>query len=223
MWCQKIFNISMHRSGGQSVHDLLVRSGISSVHFPALVKGINYQNLVTGHESDTSRVADTLLPVIKMVTAVSDAPIAALYEALECGYPNSAFILIYRNPFDWVRSVRNHIGDRDFDVFERVQYWRYLDDKPMSLIRITDNELYSAYLSHVRDVLAFFRKRDNLLFLDLQDPDAGPSICRFLRVPPISLRHIDFRLGHRVRTQVFNDVYKSGADFVTSEPSKPQI
>jgi len=63
---------------------------------------------------------------MEMVTAVSDVPIAVLYEQLEYAYPNSGFILTYRNPFDWVLSVRNHIGDRDLNVFEKVQYWRYL-------------------------------------------------------------------------------------------------
>ena len=124
---RKIFNISLHRSGTQSVHDLLVRSGVSSIHWPGgVIKGVSYENQVRGHEHDVEHVTAALAPLMEMVTAVSDVPIAVLYEQLEYAYPNSGFILTYRNPFDWVLSVRNHIGDRDLNVFEKVQYWRYL-------------------------------------------------------------------------------------------------
>jgi Sulfotransferase domain len=188
---QKIFNVSLHRSGTQSVHDLLVRSGVSSVHWPGVINGVNYQELIAGHEMDTSYMAALLEPVIKLFTALSDVPIPALFETLDGAYPGSAFILTFRSPFDWVRSVRNHIGDRDFKAFERVQYWRYLAGKPMSLRTIEDAQLYSAYLTHHRDVLTFFEKRHNLLFINLQDREAGEKICAFLGFPPLRLRHID--------------------------------
>ena len=101
--------------------------------WPGVIKGINYEDQVAGHENDLSYVAAALAPVIDMVTAISDVPIAALYEKLEFIYANRALILVYRNPFDWVRSVRNHIGDRNFNVFEKVQYWRYFAGEPTSL------------------------------------------------------------------------------------------
>ena len=199
---QKIFNVSIHRSGTQSVHDLLVRSGVSSVHWPGAIKGVNYQDQIAGHENDRPYVAAALAPVIEMVTAVSDVPIAVLYDQLEYTYADSAFILMFRSPFAWVRSVRSHIGNRDFNVFERVQYWRYFPSRPASLRTIEDTGLYSAYLTHYRDVLTFFEKRNNCLFLDLQEPEAGQRICRFLGFRPIALRHIDFRLGNQVPTRV---------------------
>ena len=204
MWFRKIFNVSLHRSGTQSVHDLLVRCGVSSIHWPAVVKEVNYHDRVAGHENDGSYVAAALAPVIDMVTAVSDVPIAAIYERIESTYANSAFILAYRSPFDWVQSIRNHIGDRDFNVFEKVQYWRYFGQQPRSLRTIKNDELYCAYFTHHRDVLTFFEKRRNCLFLDLQAPDAGERICRFLEFPPIALRRIDFRLGNAVPTRVFD-------------------
>jgi hypothetical protein len=204
VWFQKIFNISLHRSGTQSVHDLLVRSGISSIRWPGVVKGVNYEGQVAGHESDASYVMAALAPVIEMVTAVSDVPIAALYDQLEYTYKNSAFILAYRSPFDWVRSVRNHISDRDFHVFERVQYWRYLCSLPTSLRTIEDKELYSVYFTHHRDVLMFFQKRRNFLFLNLDEPGCGEQICDFLALSPTALRSIDFRKGIHVTSQVFD-------------------
>ena len=199
---RKIFNVSLHRSGTQSVHDLLVRSGISSIHWPGSVKGVDYQAKITGHENDRAYVAAALAPVINMATAVSDVPIAALYDHLENAYTNSAFILVSRNPFHWVRSIRRHIGAREFTAFERVQYWRYLPAQPASLYAIEDSLLYSLYLTHHRDVLTYFGKHDNFLFVDLREPEIGQQICSFLGLQPIELRHIDFRLGNAVPTQV---------------------
>jgi hypothetical protein len=198
MWFRKIFNVSLHRNGTQSVHDLLVRSGLSSIHWPGIVGGVDYEQQVAGSEDELEFVADTLAPVIDQVTAVSDVPLAALYDRLEHAYPDSAFILIYRNPFEWLKSVRNHIGDRDLSVFEKAQYWRYLAGRPVSLRGVEDSELCLAYLSHCRDVMAFFLKRCNLVAVDLQDPEAGERICRFLGVPPIALQNLDFKRGDKV-------------------------
>ena len=136
-------------------------------------------------------MAAALAPVIDAVTAMHDVPIPALYDLLDSAYPNSAFILIYRNPFDWVRSVRSHVGNRDLDPFERVQYWRYFPSQPISLRTITDEALYSAYFTHLRDVLTYFENRDNCLYLDLQQPDVGEKMCSFLGLPPTELRRID--------------------------------
>jgi Sulfotransferase domain/Glycosyl transferase family 2 len=188
---EKIFNVSLHRSGTKSVHELLLRSGIASVHWPIIFRDVNYEDQVAGHESDRSYVAATLSPVIEAMTAVSDVPIPALYDLLDSAYPNSAFILMFRSPFDWVRSVRNHVGNRDLDPFERVQYWRYFPSQPASLHTIDDAALYSAFLTHHRDVLNYFENRGNCLFLDLQQPEAGQKICSFLGLPPTELHRID--------------------------------
>ena len=199
---RKIFNVSLHRSGTQSVHDLLVRSGVSSIHWPGSVKGVDYQSKIAGYENDLAYVTAALAPVINMVTAVSDVPIAALYDHLENAYADGAFILMFRNPFDWARSVRRHIGVRGFNAFERVQYWRYFPDQPSSLRAIEDSLLYSVYLTHYRDVLRYFDGHDNFLFVDLHEPEVGQRICSFLGLPPIALRRIDFRLGNAVPTRV---------------------
>jgi len=142
-------------------------------------------------------VAATLAPVIQAMTAIGDVPIPALYDVLDSTYPNSAFILMFRSPFDWVRSVRAHIGNRDLHPFERVQYWRYFPSQPASLRTIGDEALYSAFLTHHRDVVTYFENRDNFLFLDLRHPEAGQKICNFLGPPPIELPSISYTVEAR--------------------------
>jgi hypothetical protein len=198
---QKIFNVSLHRCATQSVHDLLARSGVSSIHWPGVIDGVNYQEIVKGREKELGYVTDTLAPVIALTTALNDVPIAALYDHLDKLYANSAFLLIYRSPFDWVRSVRSHVGDRELNPFERVQYWRYLPDQPPSLCRLEESMLYSLHLTHHKEVLEYFQRRANFLFVDVQNPEAGQRICNFLGLRPIVLRHIDFRRGNGVTTR----------------------
>ena len=190
---EKVFNVGLHRTGTKSVHELLLRSDVRSVHWPVLCNGINYEDLVAGRENDRPFVAATLAPLIDEVTAVSDVPIPALYDLLDAAYPNSGFIAIFRSPFDWARSVRSHVGTRDLHPFERVQYWRYLPH-PTSLREIDDATLYAMFLTHYRDLLSYFQSRNKLLFLDLKEPDLGEKVCEFLDLPPADLRNIEVSL-----------------------------
>ena len=199
---RKIFNLSLHRSGTQSVHDLLVRSGLSSIHFPGVVKGTDYQERVSGHEDDLDYVADVLSPVFDRVTAIGDVPIGVLYRQL-AAIPESAFLLALRNPLAWVRSVRHHVGERDLNGFEKVQYWRCLTGRPRSLREVDDAALCAGYLSHVLEVIRFFEDRRDILLFDLEDPQAGEQICGFLGLAPTSLRRVDFRRGEGVAAHVF--------------------
>jgi len=191
---EKVFNVGLHRTGTKSVHELLLRSDVKSVHWPVLCNGVNYEDPIAGRESDRPFVAATLAPLIEDIAAVSDVPIPALYDLLDAAYPNSGFIAIYRSPFDWVRSVRSHVNTRDLHPFERVQYWRYLPGQPTSLREVDDATLYAMFLTHYRDILSFFRDRNTLLFLDLQEPNLGEKVCEFLDLPATDLRNIDVSL-----------------------------
>ena len=197
LWAEKVFNVSLHRSGTKSVHDLLVRSGVSSVHWPSTFEGVDYETRVAGHENDRPYVASLLAPVIASVTGVGDVPIGALYDELDAMHPESAFILMYRSPFDWVRSLRHHIGERDLEPFERTQYWRYLLSQPTSLSTVSDCQLRATFLTHCASVLSYFEGSNRCLFVDLQDPEAGQTICRFLELPARPLRHVNSPLSEK--------------------------
>jgi hypothetical protein len=193
----KVFNISMHRCGTKSVHDLLARSGVASVHWPSTFEGIDYETRAIGHEHDLSYVATLLAPVIADVTAVGDIPIPALYAVLDATYPGSAFILLHRSAAAWVRSVRRHVGARDLDPFERTQYWRYLAARPRSLRSVSDAELSAAFLRHRADVLAHFEGSDRCLSVDLDAAEAGERICRFLGLPALPLHYVNSPLERK--------------------------
>lgn len=189
----KVFNISLHRNGTQSVHELLLRSGVSSIHWAVEVEGIDYEKQLAGHEEDAQYMVDVLAPVIDSVTSLSDAPFPVLYETLERRHPHSGFILAKRPTQDWIRSVRRqHAGNVTLNSFTRAQYWRYLPRRPKTLDQVSDAELQAMYLAHTQAVSQYFAGRKNLLALDLYDLTAGESICHFLGIRPLALKHIDY-------------------------------
>ncbi len=191
-----IFNISPHRSATQSAHDLFRRSGISSIHWPAQVNGIDYQAKAAGREDDLEFVADILSPVFQEFIAVGDAPIPALYRPLSAAYPKSRFFVFHRPSDALVRSVRRHVGSRPFEPFERVMYWSYFAQRPPALSETSDVELGRFHQFHHDSITTYFRSNARFLMLSLQETGLGPRLCEFCGLPPIGLRVIDWALGH---------------------------
>ena len=193
-----IFNISLHRSGTQSAHDLFRRTGCSSIHWAADVDGVNYQEMVTDREDDIDFVAEILTPVFKKFTAVNDAPISALYRPLSAKYPHAKFFAFRRSATGWVRSVRRHIGSRAFVPFERVVYWSFFRQKPATLSELSDSELINFHDWHHSQITTHFGSSPKVLILSLDGKGLGPRLCEFCGLPPVPLRVVDFKLGHNL-------------------------
>src|SRR5260221_231097 len=66
---RKIFVLSLHRTGTQSVHDLFLRLGLRAIHWPSIVDGVNYQSKIVGRENDPYFIANVLAPVFARATA----------------------------------------------------------------------------------------------------------------------------------------------------------
>lgn len=195
----KIFVVSLHRSGTQSVTKFLRSAGVKSIHWPTLLDGVDYQAKVAGYESSPEVIAETLRPVFDAYEAVSDLPIPAIYEELNTRYPDALFIATVRDPFEWIQSVRRHIGDRLFDVYERALYWRYIANKPHRISDINDNDLVRMHFRHYADLAEYFSSSERFILLNLADPDCGPRLAAFLKVPPAPMPQVDY-LGPLNRT-----------------------
>ncbi len=189
---RKIFVVSLHRSATQSIRDFLRGAGFRSLHWPVQFGGVDYQAKIVGQETSAKFIADTLQPVFDMFDAVSDVPLPAIYEELDARYPTALFIATYRDPFDWVRSVRRHIGTRPFDEYERSQYWRYCSGRPDALTDISDAELLRMHLCHYAGLLSYFDSNSRFLLLDLADPNIGKQLSDFLSVPARPLPRSDY-------------------------------
>ena len=189
----KTFVVSLHRCAAQSTELFLKNAGLKTCHWPAVVDGVDYQSQIVGSETARKKIVRILKPVFDAYDAVSDVPLPALYRELDEAYPDARFVAIYRNPFDWIRSVRRHCADRPLDAYERVQYWRYLDDRPERLEDIADDVLLRVYLRHYSRLAAYFHGRQNFLLVDLGDREIGAQIASFLGVPPAEFPRVDFK------------------------------
>jgi hypothetical protein len=188
---RKIFVLSLHRTGTQSVHDLFVRLGIRAIHWPKIVDGVDYQSRIIGRENDPAFIVDVLAPVFARATALSDVPIPALYRVLDARFRGAQFIAVRRDASGWIRSVRRHIGERPFNPFEKAQYFPYFADLPERITSVPDNDLIEMHRRHYEALAKFFVLRVNFALFELNDPRLGPRICEFLGRPPMELRHVD--------------------------------
>jgi hypothetical protein len=188
---RKIFVLSLHRTGTQSVHDLFLRLGLRAVHWPAIVDGVDYQSRIIGKEDDPTFIADVLAPVFARATALSDVPIPVLYQVLDARFRNAQFIAVRRNASDWVRSVRRHTDERRLNPFEKAQYFHYLADHPDRISGVSDSDLIEMHRRHYEALAKFFVLRANFALFELEDRRLGHRICEFLGRPPVELRHVD--------------------------------
>jgi hypothetical protein len=191
MSSRKVFVVSLHRSGTQSVDDIFIRSGLKSLHWPVLHGDVDVQAMVAGRETDLEFVADKLAPIVNDFEALSDMPICVLYDVFAKRYPDALFVATERPAMDWIRSVRWHIGTRTLLPYEKAGYWRYLASRPERLADATDTELADMHFRHHAELRSFSRESGRLKLVKLGDPLAGEEICSFLGLSPLTMGKVD--------------------------------
>jgi hypothetical protein len=192
-----IFVLSFHRSGTQSTHEFLKNAGYKAIHNPSGRSKLDFQHEWLNRETDLEYIFQNIIQHISPnFNAVSDNPMAALYEQAFDQYSNAKFILGIRDADAWVKSVRRHIGQRELVPAEKVQYWKYLDSQPRYLCEISDQTLLDLYLHQQKEVEEFFAKKSALQQLciinfDEDDVSIGAKLSEFLTVPFQAMPKID--------------------------------
>jgi hypothetical protein len=156
------------------------------------LEGVDYESRLALHESDLEFAADVLAPIINSHDAVSDVPVCGIYDVLLRRYPSARFIALRRDPHDWIKSIRRHVGGRNFDPYERCVYWRYLDDRPESLGAVEDDRLVAMFETHYAALERTFAGIEHFLCADIRDARVGEAICRFVGAPPRPFPHVDY-------------------------------
>jgi hypothetical protein len=188
---RKIFGVGLHRVGSQSLHALLLRNGINSLHWPKIVEGEHYEEYIIGLEDRPEEVSRILAPVIDRAEAVLDVPICAIFAELGQKYPEAKFIALRRSPSSWIASVRKHIGNRDFDPFERCLYWRYFPWKPKNISELEDAALKRMFYQHYRMINRTITE-SRLLSVDLRDTLLSEKITHFIGLPFQQFPRVDY-------------------------------
>jgi hypothetical protein len=153
-----------------------------TAHHATFFDGVDLQKAISGRETDHEHVLNVLRPLIDSVDALADVPYPILYPLLVREYPNAKYILLHRDPGEWAMSVRSHIGRREFDEFERAQYWNYFPTRPRHLHDISTFQLMRMHVQHTKNVTDFFGGFDapKVLIAPLSSPKTAVAISQFL-------------------------------------------
>jgi hypothetical protein len=151
----KIFGIGLTRTGTTSLTEALKLLGYSAVHCP-----MSYEE-IEKHDAST------------------DTAVAARFEFLDLLYPNSKFILTFRDLDSWIESaayLRRSENDPIWQLETRAKLWKsFVFDK---------EKFIKAYHEHHSKVLHYFKdRRNDLLILDLDSTDKLGELCSFLGKP----------------------------------------
>jgi len=180
----KIFNVSPHRSGTQSFHQFCRLHGIASAHWP----GSDLDREARGAlpQFDTALLWRICAEYFTSADAFSDFPTALVYRHALEKWPNARFVLIGREPAEWVRSVIRHTQDRDLGYLERFFYQGALGWREQArLCAYSEAELAAAYRNHHAGAQAFLEARSAHLFVGaLGDPAMPGRLADFMGFRP---------------------------------------
>jgi hypothetical protein len=123
------------------------------------------------------------------------------YQVLDYAFPDSRFILSIRDDEDeWYRSrvrfTQKRLGldgriTREDLLNDPYRYRGFLYEVNRIIHDPPDDDPYNetvlkdSYLRHNRDVFQYFRLRDDLLVVNLKEPDSYQRLCDFLGVEPL--------------------------------------
>ncbi len=179
----KIVVLSPYRSATQSTDEFLKFLGYNTVH----------------HGFYVTRDTNNLLFEIKKEShkydAFSDSPFPIMYEYFDKTYPGSKFILIKRTPESWYNSIlrlHKQLNRTVIGPYEGTFFKHYLGDLPELYADIPYEDYIFCYNRHIEAVEKYFKDKDNLLVLDINDMKKGSKIAKFLNKEPIDFPHIDF-------------------------------
>jgi len=190
---RKVFCVGRNKTGTTSLE--------AALHSLGLRMGLQARGEML--TSDWARRDFTrILNLCKTADAFQDAPFSLpfTFQALDIGFPGSKFILTIRDsPEQWFESVKRFqtkivnkgrlpTADdlREFGYRCKGYLWHafvrnYGDDEEL----LYDKDTYIAhYLNHNRSVIDYFRFRtDDLLVLNVGEPDAMRRLCEFVGLP----------------------------------------
>mgnify|MGYP006444365125 CR=1 FL=1 len=163
MKSQKVFIISLHKTGTTSVTYFLEKFGY----------------LMTGPDTHLFDKAmnedyDEIDSFLEKFDGFQDDPWYMMYSYVYNKYPNAKFVFLKRNSEDWIRSVQSFYGRDRFNNRVRRLFYGNADT-------IKYESLYlEKFETHTQQVKNFFEKKDNYIEIDVKKPNDAVRLQRFL-------------------------------------------
>ena len=162
-----IIGVGFQKTGTSTLRDALRILGYK-------VKDTSARALIPILKNDWNKV----LRMLEGFDAVEDTPWYKVYKELDQHLPNSKFILTYREPESWYKSVSRHIGD----LRDAQHEWIYGRGK--GLPKDHKENTLKVYTDHITEVKEYFKDRpEDLLIIDFTKGDQWEPICTFLGLP----------------------------------------
>jgi len=171
----KIFGIGFHKTGTTSLKNAFETLGFK-------VTGPNGIRTTTSSEIALSMCHD----LVAEYDAFQDNPWPLVFRQMDASYPGSKFILTYRDPSAWIRSLVKHFGSQETEM----RRWIYGVGCPLG----NESIYLRRYRDHNAEVLEYFADRPNqLLVMDLAKGDGWEMLCEFLgmAIPTCPFPHLN--------------------------------
>jgi hypothetical protein len=177
----KIVILSFQRNATQSVWSFLNKCGLEGLHHINCRKeSYNFKGY------SLEKIKEEIQQYESEFTHFSDAPYFLMYKYFDEKYPNSKFILITRDDNDWLESFKKLWSKEGLaDPVSFACYQEYIEKlSSNNILSLTDDELLSMYKTHNEKVIDYFKNKENLLVMDINDSQKKEKISSFLNISP---------------------------------------
>lgn len=189
----KVFGVGFNKTGTRTLIEALEMLDLGPVAKPQVLHDSYPELGEFPYRAICDRVFDgdhaTALEIARAFRSFKDRPwnVAPMYRLLDAEFPGSRFILTWREPELWWRSVEKWLArEEDGKDAKVLRYLRHINTDTI------DRERFLAgYAAHNAEVRAYFAGRDDFLELNWERGDGWSELCAFLgvAVPDAPLPH----------------------------------
>jgi hypothetical protein len=171
---KKVFVIGSHKTGTSSMKTALILLG-----YRVLNQGIGYKFIEQVNNNDYSNLAK----VINSSDAFQDSPWnhGDLYKWLYSKYPDTKFILTTRSTRNWLNS---YIRWNDKHNIRKIWFYKLVSQGCYGVDDFLSNYnlMISKYEARNKEIVEFFKGKDNFMEFDIENNNGWDQLCGFLEV-----------------------------------------
>jgi lipopolysaccharide biosynthesis glycosyltransferase len=174
----KVFCIGFHKTGTTSLGKVLGLLGYQNCHGAGPLR--TYLGDTRMMELLFRKDYEPIFEVAEGYNSFNDNPWFKLYKELDLRFPDSKFILMLRDEDAWLESCIKYFGN-SATLF---RLWVYGKVSPIG----NEKRYLDIYRKHNTDVINYFNNRpDDLLVVDLKNPEKLHQIKKFLDIGPVEV------------------------------------
>ncbi|MDE2078947.1 MAG: hypothetical protein KGI73_01020 [Patescibacteria group bacterium] len=167
---RKVFGIGLSRTGTTSLAKALRILGYRTIHAPI--------SILKNQDGKLALNAKAAM----QYEAMTDSTVAVVYRELDAAFPGAKFILTLRDVEKWLISMRR--VRKIYPLLRLHPALSQLCYEAFGESHLNNEEIMrTRFLQHTREVLAYFRGRDDLLVMDFSAGDGWEKLCNFLGQP----------------------------------------